>query len=300
MLDTVKNKVFIFRIFIIIVCLIVNVGCGSKSTTSNMLVTSIETIDHSVISDGKEIATIYFQKPVISGNSDVITKINYFFQNQYENWINGTPDKLSEYATKNAMDFFTKSLDKFRKEHKDEKIPENYFRCCVDTEIMYQSDSILSIRQKVYWLLTGPRSFNVFGTTIDLKTGELLPFTNFYDVDADTFRGNLTDFLTTAISSWADADLLASRIVERYGSNNKHNYSYVYNSQNGDLSNDYYYDGNNICMTLNLGGYTGVIVKWNGKINNEFYAEMWSYSNINDIFEECLEYPLATQDSTLV
>lgn len=282
---------------------IILIGCGTENLgSSNSVIQNnesnnitIQRIDHSVINDdGRILAEIYFDKPVICESSEEALKANNFFQNQYENWVNGIPDKLSKYTANNAMDFFIESLNKFRYEHKDKEIPEDYFKCYVDTEIIYQSVSILSVRQKVYWNLTGSGSFYILGTTIDLKTGELLPFTALYDVDADMFRNDLINFLITATHSWTDANRLKKGIMETYGSNSNHNFDYVCNEQVCDLSNDYYYDGQQIYLTLDLGVYNGtdVIIKWNGKVDSEFDAELWRYSNIKNDFKEYQEFPI--------
>jgi type IV pilus biogenesis protein CpaD/CtpE len=56
---------------------------------------SIERMNHNITIRGSEVIR-YFDKPVLSGDSEAIAKINEYFNNDYKDWLNGNASKFSE------------------------------------------------------------------------------------------------------------------------------------------------------------------------------------------------------------
>lgn len=238
---------------------------------------SMERIDHSVKSEsGKIIALIYFDKPSFTENSQSMIKIKKYFESEYEEWLNGNPSAINFYGDLSISKFFNQ-LKNMQSAYDESTLVKHPLEYSVNTELVFFSNDILSFRQYIHWYSGGPSDTYVIGSTFNLKTGELIPFTEFNDINASAFKKNLSAFLNKREIEGT---------FDNYGINDK--FIYEFNEHEWNMSYEYYYDGDFICLILNhIGIHSGYIVKWNGKVDNEFKATIWSYGKENKAYYEC-------------
>lgn len=238
----------------------------------------IERIDHSIIGDEDTVmAIIYYDKPVIYGDSDIALKINAFFEDEYQGWLNGS-NRLNEYID-NWMDKYLRRVEEMRESFGDSSLERQPLSYTVDTEVILLNQDIISIKQTVYCFSGGPSGLSYFGSTFNVRTGQRIPFDDIVDVDADRFRENLSFFLIDLVSpsNMAVRKDWEFPIKKFYGPNELHNFDAYVNGNLYQLNYEYYYDGEYIYIPDNNSGYTSGtsdIVKWNGKEGDKFEASL--------------------------
>ena len=219
----------------------------------------IETIDQSIITEeGLRIARIYYDKPVLPGDSDVTKKINEFFEKEAEEWLKGEPCRLN-YFRGDFLEMFLSWVDS-EKEYWGEEVmavsPDTY---TVDTSVILYNDKYLSVMQIVNVYGTGPRYPYYIGSTFDLKTGELLPMNAIIPVDVELLK---TDMEKTLEGFELD-------------------YEFIDEDQ---WDYKYFYDGEYVYIILNNGTKinSGFLIKWNGKYGEEYEASTMEYKVIDE------------------
>jgi hypothetical protein len=227
---------------------------------------SIEHMDHSQVMR-ETLIPAYFEKLVVKGDSVGARKINAYFEEQYENWLNSRGDRLSHYYDGSMTDFFTDT--------NYGGMPK-YFT--VDTEVTFISETLISVRQCERWSKRS-RSVNFFGSTFDLNTGEPVPFTYFVDIGADEFRGGLKSFL----DKYGIYPVGAVR--KFFDGFSKAEFTYMLDEHGYDLSYDYYYDGASIFLMIDNIAKPRYIAKWNGKSGELFDAELYVGKETDEGFE---------------
>lgn len=284
------KKVIFVTVFILSILTIT--GCENNHNTQKPPSVNIERMEHSVKSDNDDVlAVIYFDKPVLSGESEVILKINEYFDTEYNNWLNGIPNRLNGFRS-DEMSWFWERINSGKESFGEAALIRQPLKYTINTELTFLDNNILSLKQFVLLSAGGPNSFYCYGSTFDLKTGEVLPFTYFYDVDADDFRNSLADFL---IDNKVDSFLSDSEITQIIGANSEHNFDYEDDDHQWNFAYEYYYDGSSIYLNLNqISIHSGYIVKWNGRTGDQFEASIWRYNKKDDAFEEHQVYPVTT------
>ena len=125
----------------------------SRRTRSNSeLEVTIERTDRSLVNeDGVTIAIIYYDRPVVSGDTAVAEKITEFFEEEEQNWFTGKKGRLLDYSgdCDSALEFFLELVGEMREMFGDEHIVEYECPCLynIESRIMYMDDDILSILQ---------------------------------------------------------------------------------------------------------------------------------------------------------
>ena len=125
----------------------------SRRTRSNSeLEVTIERTDRSLVNeDGVTIAIIYYDRPVVSGDTAVAEKITEFFEEEEQNWFTGKKGRLLNYSgdCDSALEFFLELVGNMREMFGDEHIVEYECPCLynIESRIMYMDDDILSILQ---------------------------------------------------------------------------------------------------------------------------------------------------------
>ena len=163
-----------------------------RSTKSNStLEVTIERTDYSIYNeDGLTMAIIYYDRPVVSGDTAVAEKITDFFEEEEQNWFTGKKGRLLDYSgdCDSALEFFLELVGEMRAMFGDEHIVEYECPCLynIESRIMYMDDDILSILQ-IKEFRTQRGSTNYYGCTFDLHTGELLELTDL-DISAEDIR----------------------------------------------------------------------------------------------------------------
>ena len=173
-------------------CLETDEQWRSRRTRSNSeLEVTIERTDRSLVNeDGVTIAIIYYDRPVVSGDTAVAEKITEFFEEEEQNWFTGKKGRLLNYSgdCDSALEFFLELVGEMREMFGDEHIVEDECPCLynIESRIMYMDDNILSILQiKEKRAERGGHYY--YGCTFDLNTGELLELTDL-DISAEDIR----------------------------------------------------------------------------------------------------------------
>ena len=162
----------------------------SRRTRSNSeLEVTIERTDRSLVNeDGVTIAIIYYDRPVVSGDTVVAEKITEFFEKEEQDWFAGTGRLLdfpgNDYD--NLFDCFLGRVADMRGKYGDEDVAVEPGLYSLESRIMYMDDNILSILQiKEKRAERGGHYY--YGCTFDLHTGELLELTDL-DISAEDIR----------------------------------------------------------------------------------------------------------------
>lgn len=171
-------------------CLETDEQWRSRRTRSNSeLEVTIERTDRSLVNeDGVTIAIIYYDRPVVSGDTVVAEKITEFFEKEEQDWFAGTGRLLdfpgNDYD--NLFDCFLGRVADMRERYGDEDVAEEPCLYSLESRIMYMDDNILSILQiKEKRAERGGHYY--YGCTFDLHTGELLELTDL-DISAEDIR----------------------------------------------------------------------------------------------------------------
>ena len=110
----------------------------SRRTRSNSeLEVTIERTDRSLVNeDGVTIAIIYYDRPVVSGDTAVAEKITEFFEEEEQNWFTGKKGRLLDYSgdCDSALEFFLELVGEMREMFGDEHIVEYECPCLYNIE----------------------------------------------------------------------------------------------------------------------------------------------------------------------
>lgn len=250
--------------------------------------------DHSIKNnDGELLANIYYDKLVLEGKGEAIFEINKYFEDEYLNWLNDVPSHINFYQS-GQMERFVESVQGWRISNENDLLVHPFYNT-IDTDIAFLNHDIISIRHNTYWMAGGVNGNYQFGYNFNLKTGELLPFTHFTNVEADDFRNSLLNFILESDLIDSSNEMTQGFIREYYGPNSSHDFKYYSDGKTYDLLYEYYYDGTDIYLILNeIMPHASVIMKWNGKTGEEFDATLWTYSRKNNALEEYQVYPVTT------
>ena len=160
-----------------------------RTKSNSTLEVTIERTDYSIYNEeGLMIAGIYYDRPVISGDSVAAEKITEFFEKEEQDWFAGTGRLLdfpgNDYD--NLFDCFLGRVADMRGKYGDEDVAVEPGLYSLESRIMYMDDDILSILQ-IKEFRTQRGSTNYYGCTFDLHTGELLELTDL-DISAEDIR----------------------------------------------------------------------------------------------------------------
>ncbi len=250
---------------------------------------SIERTDYSIKSDtGDVLAYIYYDKPVLK-NGRFSDEINSYFEAEQEGWFSGA-NRLTHYQDGWLSDFeedVSEAIDTYG----IEVLKEQPFIYVVDSNVIFQNDKYLSIRHIATVQKLGKRSWYYFGSNFDLKTGELISIDNLVDMDVDDFRNSLVEFLASNLRDY-NHNISRKELEEVYGSRGNNSYLTEYDGENIDLKYEYYFDEENYYIILNHATLldAGIIMKWNGKLFDEFEACLIGYTLKGDGTFKLIEY----------
>ena len=160
-----------------------------RTKSNSTLEVTIERTDHSVFNEeGLLLASIYYDRPVVSGDTVAAEKITEFFEKEEQDWFAGTGRLLdfpgNDYD--NLFDCFLGRVADMRGKYGDEDVAVEPGLYSLESRIMYMDDNILSILQiKEKRAERGGHYY--YGCTFDLHTGELLELTDL-DISAEDIR----------------------------------------------------------------------------------------------------------------
>ena len=162
---------------------------GRRTRSNSELEVTIERTDRSLVNeDGLTIAIIYYDRPIVSGDTAVAEKITEFFEEEEQDWFAGTGRLLdfpgNDYD--NLFDCFLGRVADMRGKYGDEDVAVEPGLYSLESRIMYMDDNILSILQ-IKEKRAERGGCYYYGCTFDLHTGELLKLKDL-DISADDIK----------------------------------------------------------------------------------------------------------------
>ena len=217
----------------------------------------IEKVDQSVYDEqGRLIAQIYYDKPVIQGDSEAVKKINAYFDNE----ANAFYDQGTSvtWFSKDAFHQFKDGLELMKERWGNEILAEYPPRYAMDTSVCYMDENIISIVQVRNYMLEH-NSWYCYGSTFDLRTGELIPITKLINIKPEEMKAIF---------------LIAGNIIDIgvYEVLKDDNYVIDFYEHHIDMKYEYFYDGESYYLINDfaLEFRTSSVLKWNGKLGTEF------------------------------
>ena len=257
----IKNTVIIL-IILLLLAHILTMGCSIKkgeyigieeieitNETENSFTVIFERIDASIKNDsGSIVAVTYYDKPIITGNSDAIHKINTYFENECQGFFFGKSriNFFGERDHKNFEDRVNESLER----EDGLNLEVSHYYNTVDIEIAFLSNEVLSFVENTHYSVGGMSTWYSFGANFSMYTGGLLSLDHFIDIGIDRFREELGTFITNKLfkrdyAHRADEFKMALR-----------------NMEYEDF--EYYFDGDAVYLLLS-----------HKVISNEYYQVRW-------------------------
>ena len=160
-----------------------------RTKSNSTLQVTIERTDRSMVNeDGLTIASIYYDRPVVSGDTVAAEKITQFFEDEEQDWFAGT-GRLLDFPGNDYDNLFACFLDgvaDLRERYGDEDVAEEPGLYSLESRIMYMDDDILSILQ-IEEVREERGGCYYYGCTFDLHTGELLKLKDL-DISAEDIK----------------------------------------------------------------------------------------------------------------
>lgn len=144
-------------------------------------VVSFERRDHSILDpDGSVLVGLWYDLPVVEGNTPAVRKINRVFEELYDVYVSSisAEDWIPAYA-------------------ENKLYPDEYFYT-FSAAVTYNEDNILSVVHIMSWFMGGVFNDGFTGEVFDLKTGNQLGLRDLFYRDDDSLlaavRDKITDF----------------------------------------------------------------------------------------------------------
>ena len=227
----------------------------------------IEKVDQSVYDEqGRLIAQIYYDKPVIQGDSEAVKKINAYFDNEANAFYNqGTS---VTWFSADAFQQFKDGLELMKERWGNEMMAEYPTRYAMDTSVCYMDENIISIVQVRNYMLEH-NSWHCYGSTFDLRTGELIPITKLISIKPEEMKaiflitGNIIDI---GVYEVLKDD---NYVIDDCGHRIDMKYAYFYDGESYYLINEFA-----------LEFRTSSVLKWNGKWGENLeVTELYYYTD---------------------
>ena len=227
----------------------------------------IEKVDQSVYDEqGRLIAQIYYDKPVIQGDSEAVKKINAYFDNEANAFYNqGTS---VTWFSADAFQQFKDGLELMKERWGNEMMAEYPTRYAMDTSVCYMDENIISIVQVRNYMLEH-NSWYCYGSTFDLRTGELIPITKLISIKPEEMKAI---FLITG-------NIIDIGVYEVLKDDN---YVIDFGGHRIDMKYEYFYDGESYYLIneFALEFRTSSVLKWNGKWGENLeVTELYYYTD---------------------
>ena len=197
----------------------------------------------------------YYDRPVVSGDSGAAKKINQFFEQEERGWLEGEAGRLTGYYEDYYLSF-CEDVKFMCERYGEEEVAEYPLRYAIDSRIMFLSDDLLSILQTVNYF-SEHCNWHYYGSTFDLKTGELIPIDALVDITPSKMKEIVGD-------AGEMYDVLEGDNYEIDYETDNHGYTIAMNYE-------YYYDGDHYFIIVNQGDRPGIIQadgeirEWNGE-----------------------------------
>ena len=110
---------------------------------------AVKRVDASRKTDAGRIAIMYYEKPVIFGDTEAIRKINAYFEEDAKNWSLGRECRM---ADEGDYEYFLKQTTSYMEDYGELRILENPTRYTVDTSIILSGEKYISVLQMFFSL----------------------------------------------------------------------------------------------------------------------------------------------------
>ena len=212
----------------------------------------IERMDQSIYDEeGRLIAIVYYDKPVLQGDSEAAKKINTYFEKEAEAFYDrGTG--ISWLSQINFYEDFKNGMELMKERWGNEMLSQHPTHYTMDTSVCYMDEDMISIVQVWNYNLEH-NDWYCYGSTFDLQTGELIPITKLVNIKPE---GMKEIFLSVAYEEAEEYEVLKgdNYVIDNYGHCVDMKYQYFYDGK-------FYY----LINEFSLGLRTSLVIKWNGK-----------------------------------
>jgi len=213
----------------------------------------IEKVDQSIYDEeGRLIAIVYYDKPVLQGDSEAVKKINTYFEKEAEAFYDrGTG--ISWLSQINFYEDFKNGMELMKERWGNEMLSQHPTHYTMDTSVCYVDEDMISIVQVWNYNLEH-NDWYCYGSTFDLRTGELIPITKLISIKPEEMKAI---FLITG-------NIIDIGVYEVLKDDN-----YVIDDcgHRIDMKYEYFYDGESYYLIneFALEFRTSLVIKWNGK-----------------------------------
>lgn len=149
--------------------------------------------------------------------------------------------------------------------YEEEEILTNWMRYAVDTWIVLLNEDFLSVMQVTNVRLQQCHWY-YFGTTFDLKTGDLVSIDSISNITPEKMKKIIED--------------TSESVTKTYNELKDNNYIIHYLGTEIAMNYEYFYDGENYFIIINRGDerfVDGEILKWNGEWEDEYEMTFYRY-----------------------
>ena len=243
-------------------------NAGKYKINSEIEVSIVRTSKPVISETGEVLGNAYYDRPVVSGDSEAAKKINQFFEQEESGWLEGDAGRLTGYY-KDYYLSFCEDVEFMCERYGEEEVAEYPLRYAIDSRIMFLSDDLLSILQIVNYF-SEHCNWHYYGSTFDLKTGELIPI----DALVDMTPSKMKEIVGDAGEMY---DVLEGDNYEIDYETDNHGYTIAMNYE-------YYYDGNHYFIIVNQGDRPGIIQangeirEWNGEWGDQYKVATFEYT----------------------
>jgi hypothetical protein len=181
---------------------------------------------------------MYFDKPVLIGDSDAFTKINAYFETECQGFFFGS--EKSKHFKEGFRDWFYECVYNTRERYGDDVLAKSPLYNKVDSEIVFQSPEILSIKLTQNWMAGGVHNVYYYGANFDLNTGELLYPNHFVHTNISTFNDQVISLLYNHLSVYGiQGFTIRTEIEEKHKNDQFDDYEFYYDGKDIYLISDY-------------------------------------------------------------
>jgi len=160
-----------------------------------------------------------FYKPVLSGETEAIAKINALFDEEEQGFF---------YGSENSLHFKEGYFDKLMYQGFS-------WYCRVRNDVRYIGNNIFSVYEWLYFPLLEDKRY---GITFDTTTGNILPINYFINEPIDEFNEKVISLILNDTTPDSDSELVRGQCGDETIKNLIKNYSFA--------DYEYYYDGKNL------------------------------------------------------
>lgn len=243
-------------------------NAGKWKSNGEIEVSIVRTSKPVISETGEILANAYYDRPVVSGDSEVAKKINQFFEQEERSWLEGDAGRLTGYYEDYYLSFCDR-VASMCETYGEEVISVQPLRYAIDSRIMFLSDELLSVLQ-IENYFGGHCNWHYYGSTFDLKTGELIPIDTLVDITPSKMKEIVGD-------AGEMYDVLEGDNYEIDYETDNHGYTIAMNYE-------YYYDGNHYFIIVNQGDGPGIIQadgeirEWNGEWGDLYEIIIFQYT----------------------